>query len=514
MASDQPKAIGESLQTIPSDSPMPPVASPPDSPTSRRSGSISENPTAGQHARARNRTNTASSVSSIPGMIRRASLNVMNADMPLGFLSAAGNTVAAAPTVGEIRRGSFTHDGWTHDGQVGDRRRRSSVTSNGERRVMSRSSSGFSVSSLGRGKRTDKGTIPGLAEEPHNTDQEAVAPAAKHADAITTEEKPSAEMSTNAATPTSSEEYVEAPKLPWTTSWAIGLRAFWKWFLTPFGFCLTIYGLNVVAWGGMLFLLLCNASPAMCHPSCNDLYSPRRIWIEIDSQILNALFCVTGFGLIPWRFRDLYWLMVYRLGIRGRSREQRLVGLRRLAGIHRSWFRLPGSDKEDTFQGDDIDNPTLPLPLDKRLGPPLTGVRAPPTAMWRMDYVIWMNCWNTFLQGCLCGFMWGYNRYKHSLHSFPTDTQANIQFNSFKRPSWSTGFFVAIACIVAALAGIMMAIEGKKVKKVEGVPPKVLQRVQDAERQVLGHSHPKKERFRAFVPSKDEKGPSDGLEIK
>ena len=79
--------------------------------------------------------------------------------------------------------------------------------------------------------------------------------------------------------------------------------------------------LNIVAWGGMLFLLLVNAAPAMCHPSCNDLYSPRRICtspnpflllitgIEIDSQILNALFCVTGIGLLPWRLRDGYLLL-------------------------------------------------------------------------------------------------------------------------------------------------------------------------------------------------------------
>ena len=35
-----------------------------------------------------------------------------------------------------------------------------------------------------------------------------------------------------------------------------GCIAFWNYFLTPLGFCVTIYGLNVVAWGGMLFLLL------------------------------------------------------------------------------------------------------------------------------------------------------------------------------------------------------------------------------------------------------------------
>ena len=70
--------------------------------------------------------------------------------------------------------------------------------------------------------------------------------------------------------------YVPPPKLPWKKSFMIGLKGFWKWFLTPAGFLITLYGLNVVAWGGMLFLLLCNAAPAMCTPTCDDINSPRR----------------------------------------------------------------------------------------------------------------------------------------------------------------------------------------------------------------------------------------------
>lgn len=85
-----------------------------------------------------------------------------------------------------------------------------------------------------------------------------------------------------------------------------------------------MYMLQVVAWGGMLFLLLVNAAPAMCHPSCNDLYSPRREWIEVDSQILNALFCVTGLGLLPWRLRDV-WLLVRGNWVK-------------LSKVHAGWF--------------------------------------------------------------------------------------------------------------------------------------------------------------------------------
>lgn len=189
----------------------------------------------------------------------------------------------------------------------------------------------------------------------------------------------------------------------------------------------------------------------VCTPTCNDINSPRRIWIEIDSQILNALFCVTGFGLIPWRFRDLYYLMQYRL-------QKKEIGLRRLAGINRGWFRLAGSqdlpielgpgDIETGFVN--VSESSIPFPITKIADAPLTGVRAPPTKMWKLDFVIWTMVWNTFLQAVLCGFMWGMNRYD--------------------RPSWSTGLFVALACIVAALGGIMSFVEGKHVKAIEGVP--------------------------------------------
>ena len=64
-----------------------------------------------------------------------------------------------------------------------------------------------------------------------------------------------------------------------------------------------IYALNVVAWGGMLFLILVGAA----NQTITNEHE-RRVWIEIDSQILNALFCVTGIGLIPWRVRDVIQL--------------------------------------------------------------------------------------------------------------------------------------------------------------------------------------------------------------
>jgi hypothetical protein len=82
--------------------------------------------------------------------------------------------------------------------------------------------------------------------------------------------------------------------------------------------------------------------------------------------------------------------------------------------------------------------------------PPPTGIHAPPTKSWKMDFVLWMNVWNTFFQVVLCFYMWHYSRHD--------------------RPSWATGLFVALGCIVAGLGGIMIYYEGKHVKKVEGVP--------------------------------------------
>lgn len=243
------------------------------------------------------------------------------------------------------------------------------------------------------------------------------------------------------------------PSYPKGEAFKHGLVAFLRYSITPTGAFVVLYGLNVVAWGGMLFLLLCNASPAMCYPTCNDINSPRRVWIEYDSQILTALFSLTAFGLAPWRFRDLYYLLKYRLG-------HKQDALRRLAGIHRDWFRLPGStalpadvgpeDVESRVGQGEISMDIVPEPAKKISDAPLTGERAPPTKVWKMDFVIWNMVWNTLFQCVLSGVMWGLNR--------------------ITRPSWTTGLFVCLGCLVAAIGGITMFVEGRNVKAIEGVP--------------------------------------------
>lgn len=194
----------------------------------------------------------------------------------------------------------------------------------------------------------------------------------------------------------------------WLKVTGTGLAKFFWWFLTPMGFFITIYMANIIAWGGMLFLLLVNAAPAMCkanNGNCNHIDSPRRIWVEIDSQILNALFCVTGFGLIPWRFRDAYYLLQHRV-------KHSAHHLDKLAAVHEGWFQ------------------------------PTRG-----TKMWKLDVVVWLYVANTFLQGALSGLMWGMTRYD--------------------RPAWATGLLVALACGVAGGAGGVVWWEGRRLKKLD-----------------------------------------------
>jgi hypothetical protein len=102
----------------------------------------------------------------------------------------------------------------------------------------------------------------------------------------------------------------------------------------------------------------------------------------------------------------------------------------------------------------------LPLPVSKKPDDPIKFVRAPPTALWKLDFFIWCMVWNTFLQCGLCGFMWGYNRYF--------------------RPGWATGLFIALACIIAGIGGVVSYLEGRKIKKIEGVWPKPEEQQPDA----------------------------------
>ncbi|ETN36213.1 uncharacterized protein HMPREF1541_08490 [Cyphellophora europaea CBS 101466] len=460
----------------------------------------------------------ASTTTNSPSRRRTSSIrqSFLNSNPPLGMWQATGEVTSKVPSLAEIRNGSFAADGWSHEGQLEGRgtnpheihRRRLARTSSastrtrassnvppspitptiterasedhGEARMYFPRRGSFAFKEPVQEENTQRAGA-NVGDMPSKSQQERHATVAQLPSSNQISEKPdmvdsseqSASGSDNVPGPDETGTYPNGYRFPakhtWWQSTTIGSKAFGRFVLTPFGFLITIYGLNVVAWGAMIFFLLLNAAPAMCNPSCSDKHhSARQIWIEIDSQVLNALFCVTGFGLIPWRFRDFYYLMRWRVW-------KDYSAHRILAGLYRGWYRLPGSEKLPDYvapppvytkkhpRTDDSPppyseveiaeleaNPAIPLPATAMPDPPLTGLRAQPSRSWTLDFVIWMYMWNTILQCFLAGFMWGYNR--------------------FNRPSWAVGLFITLGCLTGIFAGICVFIEGKKVKKAEGIP--------------------------------------------
>ncbi|KAK0108618.1 hypothetical protein ONS95_003413 [Cadophora gregata] len=357
---------------------------------------------------------------------------------PVGMFHAFGSVGSGIPSLNDIQKGNFESDGWSGPGQ----RRNSNAHRDSDHHVL-RFHRHKTIKNLPPITEPEKKTT--TLEEKKNTDtigvESLLTPTNGEAPVFTPHD-PSVPYENG---------YQFPPKHTKMQAIRIAAIGFWKFVTTPFGFLLTIYALNIVAWGGMLFLILIRATPAMSHPSWNSWGSGAKKWLEIDSQILNALFNVTGLGLIPWRFRDFYYLLQWRY-------RKNNDALRKLAGIHRGWFRLQGSqdlpihwDPKTNELPEGISESALCLPISLSPDPPLTGERAPPTAKyWKLDFVIWAFVWNTLLQIVLNGLMWGLNKYD--------------------RPSWSVGLFISLACIVASAGGWVIFKEGKKVKRVEGVP--------------------------------------------
>ncbi|RDW72408.1 DUF2985 domain-containing protein [Aspergillus mulundensis] len=206
------------------------------------------------------------------------------------------------------------------------------------------------------------------------------------------------------------------------------LLATWRFLRTPAGLLITIYGASVIAWGAMLFFLLLDVGPM---PN-----ERKDIWIEVDSQILNALFCLTAWGLAPWRLRDMYWLLRWRFGKGGAAR----MAIGKLAVRNGSWFRRDGSGDNLGLHGG--------ASTDVAPRKTLTGKVAPPTAPWKMDFVVVNMLLNSVFQVGMASFMWAYDRHD--------------------RPSFGVGLFIGLGCFSSLLAGGMSWWEGRKVKRVEG----------------------------------------------
>lgn len=212
---------------------------------------------------------------------------------------------------------------------------------------------------------------------------------------------------------------------------------------TPFLCLATVYVLNIIGWGAMDFFLVCNAAPAMCHPTCDDPNSPRRRWIEIDTQILVALLCIPAFGLAPWRYRDLYVLLMYRVTGDG-------GWLVKLVAYNEDWVQLDGKlednlrlEKFEPTSGSEENSQFLEPASDNPVEAPSTS----PTKLWKLDVVVCCKALNTAFQAALAGFMWGYNR--------------------FDRPPWSASLLVPCAFGCMIIAKLAMFLEGTRIRNNE-----------------------------------------------
>ncbi|KAH6677836.1 hypothetical protein F5X68DRAFT_213304 [Plectosphaerella plurivora] len=369
---------------------------------------------------------------SIAGRIRGVSVSIMQANPQLGAWQAAGTAIAQAPNLQELRDPESGGDNITFNAQ-GHSARIAVQEADGEL-ALTRTMSNFAGQPSPIQERpVFTGVFADGAQNPRE-DGPASGPYGEKTDDALDAPPPLHRRQSLAV------KYQSQEKASWGVTINNGLKAFWKFFITPSGFIITIYCLNIVAWGAMLFFLLLKAAPAMNVPTADAPNSPRKIWLEISSQILNALFCVTGFGLAPWRFRDLYWFH------RG-AHLHHAPSMRRLALQNRGWFRPPAWSVDDA----------------EKVPTTFTGEVAPPTAMWKLGFTIWMMVLNTFIQAVLCYFMWGYNR--------------------FDRPGWATGTFIGLGCGVAMFAGIMSWWEGRKVKKIEGPEVKIVK--EDSDQEVL-----------------------------
>ncbi|KAI2466047.1 hypothetical protein F4781DRAFT_407002 [Annulohypoxylon bovei var. microspora] len=351
------------------------------------------------------------------GRVRGASISLLNANPQLGMWQATGTSIAQAPNLTELR--------------------------------LPEEAGGIDFNSQGHSALTavrepDGGLVPvrtvTTLETRRTADVSPVSEFGEHG-----APRPKRQR-------TLLEKCSDEPKKPWGPTIVNGLKAFWKFFRTPIGFFIIIYFLNIVAWGAMLFFLLLGAAPAMNYPTADDDNSPRKKWLEIDSQILNALFCVTGFGLAPWRFRDLYFL------IRATFFHDK-VAMGRLATQNKGWFRPPLWAREDEDSPTDTvqDDSRRSVESTEKPAATFTGNVAPPTALWKLALTICMMVLNTLFQVALSYFMWAYNR--------------------LNRPTWATGTFIALACGVSAIAGIVSWWEGRKVKKTEGPELKIIDQV-------------------------------------
>lgn len=158
------------------------------------------------------------------------------------------------------------------------------------------------ASSMMCGRTISRSTLGSKSDGPTRTN--TIGPVAEESNASSTKEaNTSVNSDTKPNEPAEAAAYPNGyhfpPKHTFGHSTKLGLLAFWHYATTPVGFLVTLYGLNVVAWGGMLFLLLCNAckfNPHYCysHNLANPIQHPPCAIRPVTTLTLPAVNGLNG----------------------------------------------------------------------------------------------------------------------------------------------------------------------------------------------------------------------------
>jgi hypothetical protein len=171
---------------------------------------------------------------------------------------ATAQIASSVPSLSDIRRGSYNSEGWSEEGQIHEKERRASLSTRrgphtGEERrtsVNNPHSSKDTGAAEGSGqpaKPRPKGisqktkSLSQTAKMDTRVEKQTSAEQRSSSDTNLTPNTPAANANSQFITTPFDNGYQFPPKHPWTESTAIFLIAFWKFFITPVGFLVTIY---------------------------------------------------------------------------------------------------------------------------------------------------------------------------------------------------------------------------------------------------------------------------------
>ncbi|KIO32803.1 hypothetical protein M407DRAFT_66291 [Tulasnella calospora MUT 4182] len=231
-------------------------------------------------------------------------------------------------------------------------------------------------------------------------------------------------------------------------------RGVWDFVKTPVGFCTALYGFLVAFWGAAIVIFLVK----IINLHNADL---QGFWVEVSSQVTNALFTATGVGLIPWRAID-----TYRIG--------KIWYYKRLTRQLRKKAGLPELADEDDLP-DPAYNPDYVHVLTDEQQDELhyQQLKFQQSQTWYRPHatethrafpintgllICLLIDFNSVFQIMLCGVMWGLNR--------------------FTRPAWTTGSLIPASFFCAIGASVYIWRGGAKTKKTEQVESKLREALQ------------------------------------